>query len=208
MVSTAAVPSDGTEFKDNIEKALVNWNARIVDSGPCSTGEYATIEFKSRKNSRDWERRYAGILFKHSSYYDGYKLGRLTVYSGQPETIRSRLKRDLLIVSPICGLCGKKGTDMHEIVCPPLSPDKYHPNKDDPLAQAVYCAENCVILCNKCNVLNANSLRDRLIQHNMGVYGVEAVVQAYRRMAACLHSASSWIPVSIDYGGEAVRILP
>jgi len=95
---------------------------------------------------------------------------------------------------------------MHEVISPPLAGGKYTPN-DTELAHLVYSEYNVVILCNACNVIDANSLRDTLIRHNMDVYGVSAVVDVYRDMARCLKSPRSWIPESIEYGAEWVKIL-
>ncbi len=120
--------------------------------------------------------------------------------------MRQELKEKLLKRDPTCAIGGGRAQDLHEIVCPPLDGGKYTPN-DTPLARIVYSEENCVLLCNKCNVMEANNLRDRLIRHNMDIYGIDHIVTVYRNMASWLKSPRSWIPESVLYGDEWVKIL-
>jgi len=119
--------------------------------------------------------------------------------------MRQELKEKLLRRDPTCAICGGRATDLHEIICPLRK--KYRPSSKSGLVKLVYSEENCVLLCNKCNVIEANSLRDSLIRHNMDIYGTEHIAFVYRTMAACLNSPSSWIPESIEYGAEWVKIL-
>jgi hypothetical protein len=118
--------------------------------------------------------------------------------------LREKVKKYLMLRYPMCAICGEPATDLHEIVCPLRH--KYDPD-NSLLARRVYRKENCVLLCNRCNVMEANSIRDDLIRHNMCIYGVDAVVRLYRVIARHVKSASSWIPSSIEYWGEVVRIL-
>ena len=118
--------------------------------------------------------------------------------------MRLELKEKLLKRDPTCAICGGRATDLHEIICPLRN--KYNP-KTSLIAHLVYSEENCVLLCNPCNVIDANSIRDTLIRHNMSIYGVVDVVNVYREMARILKSPRSWIPESIEYWGEWVKIL-
>jgi hypothetical protein len=97
---------------------------------------------------------------------------------------------------------------LHEVVNPLRR--KYHPLLEDvPLARIVYLPQNCVLLCHKENVLigSGTSRRDELIAFNMGLYGVDAVVDCYRNMAEFLKSPSAWIPSTVTFNGKEIRIL-
>ena len=120
--------------------------------------------------------------------------------------LREQAKRYLIRSNSHCALCGAYGTDLHEVICPLRR--KYSPGLDEePLARLVYLPQNCVILCNQCNVIDANSRRDYLMGYNMELYGVDAVVGVYRSMAKLLKAPTAYIPMSITFHDKEVRIL-
>lgn len=116
--------------------------------------------------------------------------------------LRKGVKLELALDQKTCPLCGRGATDLHEIVCPPLGGSKYRP-ENKALAEAVYVKELCVLLCNACNTTVGNSRRDHLLVYNMSRYGVYAVVDALRRLAALLKEPSAYIPYSL-----VIEILP
>lgn len=120
--------------------------------------------------------------------------------------LREQVKRYLIGARPSCALCGVYASQLHEVVCP--LKNKYNPSEDDEkLARLVYLPQNCVLLCGTCNVITANSRRDELIQHNMDLYGVDAVVGVYKSMSRLLKAPKAYIPTSVSYKGKIVRIL-
>ena len=124
-------------------------------------------------------------------------------------TFRDKLKEQLVAESkgnPVCALCGKPAFQMHEIIAPPLEGGKYNP-KDTPLARAVYVIENVTMLCPACNVNIANSRKGELLTFNTTKHGYDRMATALRRLASLLKSPESYIPASISFRGEWVKIL-
>jgi len=141
-------------------------------------------------------------IFVGASYREGDRVDN---------RMRASLKLELMKeakFNPICPLCQRRASQLHEIICPPLEDGKYHPNPVG-LSEWVYLPQNCILLCHNCNVRigSGSSAMDVLIQHNMKVYGPEQVIAVYRGMANYLRVPTAYIPMSIEFEGKLYRIL-
>jgi hypothetical protein len=113
---------------------------------------------------------------------------------------------------PICPMCSRRATQLHEIVCP-IQGNKYQPDPNDPIAQAVYKTELCMLLCDHCNgsIGTGISWRDDLILTKMKACRSEEerarIIQALRDLAALLKHPGQYLPRSIFLGGKIHQVL-
>jgi hypothetical protein len=128
------------------------------------------------------------------------------------DELRDTLKRELLRAAknkPVCPVSGKSiahTASLHEIVCPPLSGSKYHPQNRE-LAAAVFVRENCLLLSPEVNVNAANSLRAELLQMQMMKYGPWAVIGKLRVIARFLKAPAAYLDRTITFDGRDYRVL-
>ncbi len=121
---------------------------------------------------------------------------------------RMALKRSILAEDP-----SLKG-DLHEIITWMGPGDKYGlhvPSRRrdtwEAVAERYYVKELCCIIPNEHNITTANGERDDLLRANMDKYGPDQVVEALRRLAQVLKSPEAYIPATIEYKGQLLKIL-
>lgn len=109
-------------------------------------------------------------------------MGRPTV-SSNIHYERLLLRQRLLAKQPYCALCHvRKAEDLHEIVSRGRTGNNWEARR------LSYVAPLVVPLCRQCHERAHNpQARKRLLQHNINLYGLEAVRQALSDLQAHLH---------------------